>query len=128
MPTPGLSLVGFMDQQQAINYFRAACIPADPTDVALIAEWNAAKARLGAPVADCGQPDILPIPPADQAYIQQLQQEPWVQQALVPWPGASFRVYSALVNGDAKAFELLVDLLALMRALRANRIVAPYRG
>ena len=91
MPTPGLSLVGFMDQPQAINYFRTNCMPADISDAALISEWNTAQAKLGAPVDAPGQPDIQPIPPADQAYIQQLQQEPWIQQALAPYQGASFQ-------------------------------------
>jgi hypothetical protein len=92
MPTPGLSLVGFMDQHQAINYFRAACIPTDPSDAALVAEWNAAKAKLGASFGNYGRPDIQAIPSKDQAYIQQLQQELWVQQALASYPGASFQV------------------------------------
>jgi hypothetical protein len=92
MPTPGLSLVGFMDQQQAIDYFRTNCIPADPSDIALIAEWTAAKTKLGAALGSPGQPDIQPIPPKDQVYIQQLQQEVWVQQALAAYPNAAFQV------------------------------------
>jgi hypothetical protein len=92
MPTPGISLVGFMEQQFALNYMRANCVMADPSDAALIAEWTAAKGKLGAPFAGAGNPDIQDIPPADQAYIQQLQQQPWVQQGLMAYPGASFKV------------------------------------
>jgi hypothetical protein len=43
-------------------------------------------------MADAGKPDIQDIPPADQAYIQQLCQQPWVQQALAAYPGAAFKV------------------------------------
>lgn len=44
MPVPGLSLVGFMEEQAAIAYLRNRCIPPDPTDAALVAVWNTAKA------------------------------------------------------------------------------------
>jgi hypothetical protein len=92
MPTPGLSLIGFMEQQQAINYQRTMCVPADPSDAALLAEWNTARGNLGASITNAGQPDIQDIPPADQAYIQQLRQQQWVQQSLAPYPGADFKV------------------------------------
>jgi len=55
-----------MDQQQAVNYLRAACIPADPVDAALQAEWTAAQGKLGAAFANADQPDIRPIPVAEQ--------------------------------------------------------------
>ena len=32
----GLSLVGFMDPQQALNYMRAARVPVDPSDEAKV--------------------------------------------------------------------------------------------
>jgi hypothetical protein len=92
MPTPGLSLVGFMEPQQAINYQRMMCVPADPSDAALLAEWNTARGNLGAVVSDAGKPNIQEIPPGCQAYIQQLSQQPWVQQSLAPYPGAAFKV------------------------------------
>ena len=38
MPTPGLSLVGFMiDQQQALTHLRMQCVTPDASDAALIA-------------------------------------------------------------------------------------------
>ncbi|MFZ1964577.1 MAG: hypothetical protein WAU78_14125 [Roseiarcus sp.] len=77
MATPGLSLVGFMDQQQAMAHLRTACVPADPSDVAILAEWNAARARLGAPVANAGIPDIQPIPPTHDPHVQQVLTAPW---------------------------------------------------
>lgn len=63
MPTRGLSLVGFMDQQQAINHLRNTCIPTPPTvaDAVLIGEWQNATAALGAPVQNAGNPGLRPI-------------------------------------------------------------------
>src|SRR5258706_4391109 len=86
MPTPGLSLVEFLQPPQALNYLRNACVPSDPSDAALLAEWAAAQGKLGAPFSQAGRPDIQPIPAADQAYIQELQQEAWVQERLAPYP------------------------------------------
>src|SRR5262245_14507681 len=107
MPTPGLSLVGFLDQQAAITHLRDRCIPADPADAALIAIWQAAKAKLGAAIAGAGQPDIQPIPAPHDQYIQQLVQMPWLQPLLAgPWQGAEFK----LVEIDKLlAYQLFVD-------------------
>jgi hypothetical protein len=85
MPTPGLSLVGFMEQPHAINYMRGNCIMPDPSDAALVAEWATAKGKLGTSFDRAGKPDIQAIPPgAAQTYIQQLLQLPWVQAGLPP--------------------------------------------
>jgi hypothetical protein len=67
MPTLGLSLVGFMDQQQAISHLRTPCLPnpSTATDVALIAEWSAATARLGQAPANAGAPTLQQIPQSD---------------------------------------------------------------
>jgi hypothetical protein len=92
MPKRGISLVGFMEQPHAVNYMRANCVMPDPSDAALIAEWNAAKANLGPPLDDVGHPDIQDIPPPAQQYIQQLWQQPWVQQGLAVYPNAAFKV------------------------------------
>jgi hypothetical protein len=92
VPTPGLSLVGFMDHQPAINYLRLSCVPTDTSDAALTAEWTQAQGKLGAPFSDAGRPDIQDISPPSQPYIHQLMQQVWVQQALAQYPGASFKV------------------------------------
>ncbi len=92
MPTPGLSLVGFLKPPQAINYFRNTCVPSDPSDSALMAEWSTAKNKLGQPFSQAGRPDIQPIPSGDQAYIQDLLQEAWVKERLAPYPNATFQV------------------------------------
>lgn len=90
MPAPGLSLVGFMDQAQAIAHLRDFCIPADPGEAALIAEWKAAVARLGPPVPNAGQPDIAPIPDAHQNYIAQVARLPKVPPMLAANPDLRF--------------------------------------
>jgi hypothetical protein len=107
MPTAGLSLVGFMEQQAAINHLKTLCVPKDYSDAALLAEWTAAQAKLGAAFADAGQPDIQDIPAAHQAYIATLVQIPWVVQALQQQiPGTTFK----LVEIDPLlAFQFTVD-------------------
>lgn len=108
MPTAGLSLVGFMaDQQQAVNHLRNACVPADPSDPALIAEWNAARAQLGAPIPNAGQPDIQQIPPAHQPHIQAMIAS-WANHGIVAWPGIDFVL---LEIEPLLAFQFSVDLV-----------------
>jgi len=77
MATPGLSLVGFMDQQQAMAHLRTACVPVDVSDAAIFDEWKAAKLRLGAPLANAGRPDIQEIPPEHHAHLQHVVAAPW---------------------------------------------------
>ena len=55
MPSAGLSLVGFMEQQQAIGYLQSACMPANSSVAALQAEWGAAAAE-----ARCSLPQRWP--------------------------------------------------------------------
>jgi hypothetical protein len=91
MPTPGLSLIGFMDQMHAIRYMQANCVIPNPDIATLTAEWTAARANLGAAFPNAGHPDIQPIPPTAEAqtYIQQLLALPWVQEALSVRPETS---------------------------------------
>ena len=80
MSSPGLSLVGFMtDQQQAFQHLRMDCVPADASDGAILAEWAAAKVKRGPPMPKAGAPDIQPMPTAAAPYITQLMQEQWVK-------------------------------------------------
>lgn len=79
MPSPGLSLVGFLDQQEAVNLLRNTCVVQDPSDTALAAEWQSARARLGAPTPNAGRPAIDPIPSDGQVHMAQLMQQAWIQ-------------------------------------------------
>lgn len=97
MPDAGLSLVGFMDNQQAIEHLRTACVPANPDPAVLTTEWQGAVAALGPAVADAGNPEILPIPAANQAHINQLIAAPWAAPYLaqVMAQGATFQLVEA---------------------------------
>jgi hypothetical protein len=72
MPTAGLSLVGFMPRDLAIRHLREACVAPDPSDPALEAEWVAAKAKLGAPIAGAGHPEVLDLPPEAADHMAKL--------------------------------------------------------
>jgi hypothetical protein len=91
MPTPGLSLVGFMTSLEATSYLRLACIPPDASDAAILAAWEAAKGRLGAPIRNAGKPNILPIPAEFDDYIHKLLSSQWAAPAFQgPLLGAAF--------------------------------------
>ena len=82
MPTPGKSLVGFMNQQLAVQYLRNSCA-FDPAldDAALIAIWQLAKAKLGAPTPQAGTPEIQDIPATHTGYIASLMSQPYLADA-----------------------------------------------
>lgn len=93
MPTAGLSLVGFIaDQQQAFNHLRHACVPPVDSDAALLAEWQAAKAQLGPAIAKAGLPDIQPMPNENQAYLQTFLQNWGTQHFDAWWPGWALKL------------------------------------
>lgn len=106
MATAGLSLLGFMTQQDAIAHLLAHCVPANPDIHALIVEWQAARARKGAPMVG-GNPNIQDIPATNQPYIKTLMQQQWLAQFLASLPGAEFK----LVEIDPLlTFHFMVDL------------------
>jgi hypothetical protein len=81
------------DQDQAITHLRTQCVPADPSDAALIAEWNTAKARLGNAIPNCGQPQIQDIDPQHVGRAQQLLASPWCGPYFAgPASGAQFKM------------------------------------
>lgn len=82
MPSAGLSLVGFLDQARAIDHFKTVCVVADGSEAALVAEFTAARQRLGPPVPNAGYPDIRPMPQGLQAHADKLKQQAWVAAIL----------------------------------------------
>ena len=78
MPDTALSLVGFMDQQQAHTYLLKTCalMPDQQTPAMLAATWQAARDRLGAPIANAGFPDIQPIPLTHKDYLNRVIAHP----------------------------------------------------
>jgi len=107
----GLSLVGFLDQTRAINYLRStrpiAATPLSDTD--LIAEWNAAKAKIAAPPPRVGVPDIQPIPAAGAPYITALQGQPWLS-AILATPMYSNAAFQWIEIDALLAYQFQVDL------------------
>ena len=96
MPVAGLSLVGFMDRDQAHVHLTHTCVSTQTDAASLDSEWAAAKTKLGAPFPGAGNPEILPIPPEHQQYIAEVTQLPWVAPVLARLPGTTF----ALVEID----------------------------
>jgi hypothetical protein len=73
MSTLGISLVGFIDDEQAaISHLQNACVLQDSNIGALVSHWLAARAAIGDPFANAGLPDIQPIPPSHHAYCDKL--------------------------------------------------------
>src|SRR6266404_1770327 len=94
MASNGLSLVGFMDQPQALSYLRFACKPASETvsDTDLIKEWNAAQAKLGALNPNAGSPKIEDLPASHASYATSFLHEPWIQLSLKQFPGIAVKL------------------------------------
>jgi hypothetical protein len=93
MATPGLSLVGFMDRDQAIQYLAQICIPGpSATAASLEAEWQSATNGLGQPVNGAGQPDIQPIPATHQHHVASLQASPWMAGLFQNNPSTRFEM------------------------------------
>jgi hypothetical protein len=79
MPSQGLSLVGFLDEPQALLHFNLACVPPPGiNDAQLRIEWLLAKNKLGAAFAHAGQPNVTPIPLSHASYAAAVFQLPWV--------------------------------------------------
>src|SRR5262245_10977169 len=96
-----------MDQAQAIDHLRKACVPINDTDAALTAEWQAAKALLGPPVQNAGLPNMQPIPLTHQGHLTSLQQAPW---AAPLFQGAYAGVTFQMVEVDPLlSFQFSVD-------------------
>ena len=61
MPTPGLSLFGFMRRDLAHDYFRRMCVSPRSAADGFDRDYDDAVARLGPPFPNAGQPDVRPI-------------------------------------------------------------------
>jgi hypothetical protein len=123
MPTQGLSLVGFMEQQQAIVYLSTSCVSASPDVPALLAEWTAAQAKLGPPFPDAGHLTVSQIPQAHDAHIQACRNASWLAQYLQA--GWDFRLIEPI--DSLLAFQAHVDLdrsQALCSSLPPNPTLA----
>lgn len=82
MATPGLSLLGFLDEPSAATLLRNACVVPDATPEALSAIWREAQAKLGTAIPRAGLPTMEDIPPEGAEHMASLLQQQWVQVAL----------------------------------------------
>jgi hypothetical protein len=116
MATDGLSLVGFLtDQQRAINHLRVDCVAADPSDTALIPIWQAAQANLGP--AFQAQPTVpTPMPATMQPHMQALLAQPWLADRLAELNTAQAQIGSPPISFQCVeidtlfAFQFVVDV------------------
>lgn len=77
MPVPGLSLVGFMEEQQALTYLPKYCIFEECSSDALRRHWIEARCRLGDPIPDAGIPDVIPLDRDEHGdYLRLVEQSP----------------------------------------------------
>ena len=106
MPTPGLSLVGFMEEPLAFSYLRQTCVLADQSDTAVRQLWLAARERLGAPIDRAGKPEIKTIPPHCQGFLKKVEATPTFGSVTAGMTSWSF----ALVEvGPLLAYQFHVD-------------------
>lgn len=76
MATRGLSLVGFMDRDQALGYLKGQCVPDDASPDALATQWSAARLQLGMGFPDAGQPQCQPLPAGFESHVRALEEVP----------------------------------------------------
>lgn len=89
MPINGLSLVGFItEQQQALTHLKGNCVPGGKTDSQLIADWQAATAKLSPATPNAGQPSNQAIPAGQRSYLG----HPAVVKELALYPGATIQM------------------------------------
>lgn len=108
MPSIGLTLAGFMQRDQAVNYLRGAAIWPNDDDVSLEGVWQVANASLGQLIPNAGNPDIQPIPASKVAYIADLTARDWYQRQAGNWfSGATFQMVEI---DPLLAFQFAVDV------------------
>ena len=97
MPTPGKSLLGFLEMPAAINYLINTCVMPDPSDVpAMVAIWQGAKAKLGAPIVNAGVPAKTL-----QAFIALAKSRPRGYNYATPGKGSLVHLTAELVSAAA---------------------------
>ena len=111
MGTPARSLVGFMEPDVATRHLRDACVNADASDAALIAQWQRARDKLGTAVRNAGLPDVQEFPPEFQKHGELLQNLPWTKPAFDSvWQGATVKLVEI---APLLAFQFFVDMKRL---------------
>src|SRR5713101_3216452 len=80
--SPGLLLLGFFEEPQAMGVLGRLCVCPDTRPHALKALWSDARRRRGGPVKSGGQPDIASVPPELEEYANKIRALPRLQAGL----------------------------------------------
>lgn len=107
MPSSGISLVGFLDQHQAVNHLANPCVPSTPDPNTLLLDWQLARGKLGAPVVNAGCPAMTEIP-ATHAYISMLLASSVYGPALQHYASLGM-TFQQIEIDPLLAFQLTVD-------------------
>jgi len=110
MPTPGLSLLGFLDQPAALVHLRNSCVVGAADDAALTQVWSAARAALGAPIVGAGQPDIQPLSPLGVQHHAAMMQVLEIQQ-----------LFNTVLAGGTLVMVEIEPLLAFQMTIDVTR-------
>lgn len=89
---PGLSLVGFMDKQDALEYLRTQCIFDDTNDDVLEQYWDNARMALGNATPKAGSPGIADIPLQHKGYLDGVHKNPRYMGTVAELNRAAFRL------------------------------------
>ena len=69
MPKPALSLLGFLEKEQAFEYLQKYCLLDDSSPQALQQHFSDATSRLGSVIENAGNPETLNIPAIHQQHV-----------------------------------------------------------
>lgn len=89
MSVTGVSLVGFMQEAEAVSYLGNQCVCGTTDPAALAAIWKAARKQLGLGTAtpNAGRPKMSNLPAGAAAHVAKLEAEGWFQNVLGTIPG-----------------------------------------
>jgi hypothetical protein len=108
MASAGLSLVGFLDQNEALAHLKSVCVPTIQDDAILSAEWVQAKASLGSAIPNAGKPEIIDLPAQADDYLKLLTSQEWL---VAHQSGTLAGVEFKLIEIDPLlAFQQIIDV------------------
>jgi hypothetical protein len=108
MASPGLSLVGFLDEKEALQHMKTVCVPINLDDNVLKAEWKKAQAALGSGYENAGSPLIEDLSQVGLDHVDMLLQQEWVKQRL-PEIGAAWTFKSIEID-PLLAFQAHINI------------------
>ena len=120
MPKPALSLLGFLEKEQAFEYLQKNCLLDDSSSQALQQHFEEAASRLGPNIERVGYPVMLAIPTIHQQYVNIVSNSP------------TAKLLEGLEGRGAIAIQLveIAPLLAIQIHIeldRAENFYQPYK-